>query len=345
VNFLKALVKYKKGEGKDTLKWMDVPEPVPGKDEIKIKINAVGICGTDIHIMKDEFANTPPVIIGHEYIGVVCDKGEDVRDFNVGDYVVSLTAVKTCGKCTYCYQDLRMLCSNRKSIGCFINGAMAEYLVIPADMAFKVPDEIEDKDSLVISEPAACVVRSVIEKSSVKGGDVVVVSGPGTIGQLTAQIAKIMGAYVIVSGLPSDKERLELAKELGADDIAQSQEELREILKSIAPDGADVVFECAGAESSARTCIEVVKKTGIFSQMGLYGKEVKIDMDKLLYKEVSMTNSFASERTSWNIYLRLIKNNKLKLAPLISRKLPLEKWEEGFDYVIQNKGFKTVLIP
>lgn len=343
---MKALVKYKKGSGKDTLQLMDVPEPFPKQDEIKIKINGIGICGTDIHIMMDEFVNFPPVTIGHEYIGVVTEKGEDVTDFEIGDYVVSLTAVKTCGKCPYCRQDLRMLCNDRRSIGCMINGAMAEYLVIPADMAFKIPEEVEDKDSIMILEPAACVVRGVIERSAVNAGDVVVVSGPGTIGQLAAQVAKAQGAYVILSGLSSDSERLKLAKEIGAaDEIASDLEGLKGILASVAPYGADVVFECAGAQSSARNCIEVVKKTGIFTQIGLYGKEVKIDMDKLLCKEVIVTNTFATERTSWERCIKLLKENKFTFKPLISKKLPIEKWEEAFDLYMKNEGFKIVLIP
>ncbi|MCG8485739.1 MAG: alcohol dehydrogenase catalytic domain-containing protein [Clostridia bacterium] len=342
---MKALRKHKKGAGLDTLKLMDIPEPTPGKDEIKIKIIAIGICGTDIHIMMDEFVNNPPVTIGHEYIGIVCDKGNDVKDFEIGDHVVSLTAVKTCGKCHYCYQDLRMLCDERQSIGCMINGAMAEYLVIPANVAFKIPDGIEINETLTVLEPVACVVRGVIEKSVVKAGNVVVVSGPGAIGQLTAQIAKAHGAYVMVTGLKSDIERLKLAKELGADSVASSVDEIKQLLKSVAPNGADVVFECSGAESSARTCIDVVKKTGIFTQIGLYGKDIKMDMDRLLNKELVLTSTFATERTSWEICLKLLKNNQLNLKPLISKTLPIEKWEEGFDLFMKNEGFKTVLIP
>jgi len=342
---LKALVKYEKGVGKETLRYMDVPEPFPKNDEIKIKVLACGICGTDIHIMMDEYYNCPPVIIGHEYIGIVCDKGKDVTNFEVGDYVLSLTAVKTCGKCTYCYKDLRMLCDNRKSIGCIVNGAMAEYIVIPAGVAFKVPEKFENKELLALSEPATCVVRAVIEKSCVKAGDVVVVSGPGTIGQLTAQISKISGAYVIITGLPQDEERLSLAKKLGADEVATSEPQLRSILNRVAPDGADVVFECAGAESSAKACINAVKKTGIYSQIGLFGKDIKINMDQVVFKEITMTASIATERTSWETYLRLIRDDKLNLAPLISRRLPLERWEEGFKIFQENKGFKIILIP
>lgn len=342
---MKALVKIQAGSGKETIKYMDVPEPMPEANEIKIKVLACGICGTDIHIMMDEYVNYPPVILGHEYIGIVCDKGESVEDFAVGDYVVSLTAIRTCGKCTYCHQDLRMLCNNRKSIGCIVNGAMAEYIVIPADVAFKIPRDIPDKTILAISEPAVCVVRAVIEKSFVKGGDVVVVSGPGTIGQLAAQVAKIMGAYVVIVGLPSDKARLELALELGADAAVNNEADLKRILHEVSPDGADVVLECAGSEGSARTCLEVVKKTGIFTQIGLFGKPIKFNFDQMVFKEVTMTTSIATERTSWQTYLRLIQNQRFNLAPLISKRLPLQDWEKGFDSFLNNEGYKIVLIP
>ena len=342
---MKALVKYKEGSGMDTLKYMDIAEPVPKDDELKIKILAAGICGTDIHIMKNEFLNTPPVVLGHEFIGIVCDKGKDVENFEIGDHVVSLTAIRTCGECSFCYKDLRMLCPNRQSIGVTNNGAMAEYMVVPYNVAFKVPETVKDKESLVISEPAVCAVRSVIERSGMKAGDVVLVSGPGTMGQLVMQSAKIAGAYVIVNGLPADEERLTLAKKTGADNVVTNIEELSEILYREAPDGADVVFECSGAESSARLCTQFVKKTGIYTQVGLYGREVKFDLDKLLTKEVTVTNNMATERTSWEIFIRLIKQGKYNLAPLISNKLPLANWEQGFGHAIKQEGFKTILIP
>lgn len=342
---MKAVVKHKKGKGKDTIKLMEVDEPKPKNDELKIRVIAAGICGTDIHIMQDEYDNNPPVILGHEFVGIIEECGQDVKGFQKGEYVISLTAVETCGKCKYCRQDLRMLCNKRKSLGSGVNGAMAEYVVVPADLAFKVPEEVTDIESLAISEPYACVVRAVIEMSTVNAGDIVLVSGPGTIGLITVQIAKAQGAYVIVSGLPNDIQRLELAMELGADKIVTNKEELFQVLNKVAPYGADVVFECAGVGPSADICIEAVKKGGIFSQVGLYGKKIPLDMDKLLFKEVKVTNSYATERTSWEIYLRLLRQNKICLTPLITKKLPLDKWEEGFNYFLNKEGFKVVLKP
>ena len=343
---MKALVKFKKG--REGMELKDVPEPIPKDNEIKIKVLGAGICGTDIHIMNDEYSYNTPVIMGHEYVGIIDEVGKNVTNFKKGNYVISLTAAVTCGKCRYCREGLLMLCDKRKSIGSGINGAFAEYMTIPADIAFKVPDEIENKEDLAICEPFACIVRGIIERSSIKAGDLVLISGPGTMGLLALQVAKIQGAHVIVSGIPLDENRLKLAKELGADIIVSNPSKLSEIIKSLSPYGAygvDVAIECSGVAVSARSCIENVRKRGIYTQVGLFGKEVPIDMDKILYKELTVTNSFASERTSWEIALRLLKDKKVNLRSLISAKIPLKDWEKAFDMVLNKEGFKIVLVP
>ncbi|HYF83827.1 MAG TPA: alcohol dehydrogenase catalytic domain-containing protein [Clostridia bacterium] len=340
---MKALVKF--GPGVEGMAVRDIPEPIPAENELKVKILAGGICGTDVHIMKDEYSYNAPVVMGHEYVGIVDEVGSDVKDFKKGDYIVSLTAAKTCGHCRYCSSGMLMLCSERLSIGSGMNGAFAEYMTIPANLAFKVPKEVKNKEDLAICEPLACVVRGVIERSTVKAGDIVLVSGPGAIGLLTVQLAKIQGAYVIASGTPLDKSRLELALELGADRIATSPEELKGIIEELDPDGVDVAFECAGAAASAKQCVLSLRKQGIYSQVGLFGKEISINMDEFLFKELQITNNFASERTSWETALRLVKNGQVDLGSIISARVPLENWQEGFDIFMSKKGYKVVLVP
>jgi L-iditol 2-dehydrogenase len=344
---MKALVKYKHGDGNDHgMRIEELPEPKPKKGELKVKIVAAGICGTDIHIMNDKFANCkPPVIMGHEYVGVVEELGEDVSDFSKGDYVVSMTGTNTCGRCRYCREGLLMMCDQRRPLGARINGVFTEYLTISTDLAFKVPDEIQAKDEFAICEPFACVVRNVVERATVKGGDFVLVSGPGTIGLFAVQLAKLQGAYVIVSGTPQDEQRLKLAQQLGADLIVSQPEKLPEIIAKTTTYGVDVAFECAGVAQSAKACLESLRKQGLYSQVGVFGKEISLEMDKFLFKEIHITNSYASERSSWEIALRLLKNKQVTFTPLISKKVPLENWEEGFDFAIQKKGFKVLLIP
>lgn len=339
---MKALVKVRPGEGGVELK--EVIEPTPKSNEIKIKVNATGICGTDMHIFKDEYPSKYPVTLGHEYSGTVVEVGDEVKGFSIGDRVISLTAVVYCGKCQYCTQGLLMLCEERLSIGSGVNGAFAEYLVVPEDLAFLIPDNIS-LDEAALSEPLACVVRSVIEMSKIKAGDNVFVSGPGTIGQLTMQVANACGAKVVVSGTDVDIERLELAKETGAYAVININKEdvfkrTSELTNGI---GFDVAFECSGAEPSAQTCLEVLKKTGQYVQVGLYGKKIVFDHDLALKKEIHIVNSYASERTSWERAIRLMENSQVNLKPLISTKLEITDWEKAFEKAFNKEGFKILL--
>lgn len=341
---MKALVKF--AEGREGMGIRDVDVPVPKDDELLVRVMAAGICGTDIHLMKDEYAYHPPVILGHEYTGIVEETGSRVNGFRKGDQIISLTAAVTCGTCQYCRQGLLMLCNERRSIGSGVDGAMAEYIVIPAELAFKLPENVSGSDVMAIAEPLACVIRAVIEQSCLKAGDVVLVSGPGTIGQLAIMLAKMQGAYVIASGTQQDEERLRMAKEMGADAVAMDIGELKRIVGEMTVDGVDVAYECAGAPASMSTCIDMLRKKGNLSQVGLFGKPVPVDMDQILYKELELTVSYATERTSWEILLQLAGQGKLdKVERLISKRLPLQEWEKAFDMFLNKEGYKIYLIP
>ncbi len=342
---MQALVKFATGRQKNGLEIRDLPKPVPHKDELLVKVMAAGICGTDIHIMNDEYACVPPVVLGHEYTGIVESMGSDVTGFQEGDQVISLTAAVTCGQCEYCRQGLIMLCDQRKSIGSGVNGAMAEYLVIPAHLAFKVPSNYLGSDQLAIAEPVACCVRAVIENSRIRAGDTVLISGPGTIGQIVLQLVKAQGALAIVAGTPADEQRLALARRLGADATVADPRALPDLIRELAPQGVHVAYECAGAAPSLGACIKALKKRGNLVQVGLYGKPVSCEFDEILYKELVHTTAFATARTTWPIMLKLLAWGKLNLEPLISARLPLQEWSRGFDMAVQREGFKILLKP
>lgn len=340
---MKALVKFEKGV--DGVELRDIEKPAPGEGELLVKIYAGGICGTDIHILNDEYEANYPVVMGHEYSGTVAEIGDGVEGFQIGDRIISMTAAVTCGQCDYCRQGLLMLCPQRKSIGSGVDGAFTEYMRIPAKLAFHIPENVS-MDVAALSEPLACVVRGVVEMANVKAGDCVYVSGPGAIGQLAAQVAKASGAHVTVGGTDQDIDRLKMAKELGADETVNvMQEDIHERAMEITGGrGFDVAFECAGAAPSAQTCLEVLKKTGQYGQVGLYGKKVPFDHDLALKKEIHIVNNYASERSSWEIVLRLLEQGNLQLEKLISDKIPLERWKEAFDMVQRKEGFKVFLM-
>lgn len=342
---MKALVKTKLGP--DCMKYMDVPEPVPGDHDIKVKVYACGICGTDIHLMHDTYPSNPPIITGHEFSGVVAEVGKDVTDFKVGDRIVTLTAIETCEECEWCRQGLRMLCPQRKSVGSGIDGGFAEYVILPARHAFRLPEGVSLKTA-ALCEPLACVVRSVCERTTVHAGDYVLVSGAGVMAQLTAQVAHANGGVVIMTGLASDAERFAMAKRLGGvKETVRVDEDgaLEKILALTGGMGPHVAYECAGVASSADFCLRALRKTGTYAQVAIPGKPIPMDMDMALYKEIVLTNSYASERTSWLTALSLLENHLINIDPLASTTLPLEQWEEGFRQTIAKTGFKVLLMP
>jgi L-iditol 2-dehydrogenase len=196
-----------------------------------------------------------------------------------------------------------------------------------------------------LCEPIACTIRATIERALVKPGDFVYVSGPGAIGQLVAQLAKISGAHITGGGVDKDLERLDLAKELCADEIINVSKENVQKRAAEITGGAmyNVVFECSGVASSSAICLDIVKKTGKYNQVGLFGKPISFDMDKALFKELDISNSYSAERTSWVILMRLLSQNRLKIRPLISKILPLEEWEKGFRMADNKEGYKIIL--
>lgn len=179
---MKALMKF--GRGREGIALQDIEKPVPRADELLVKIMAAGICGTDIHIMQEEYDHSVPVVLGHEFTGIVESFGADVTGFEVGDQIISRSIARTCGKCRYCESGATVHCTEKRSIGVNINGAMAEYMVIPAAVSMKIPRNVEGKDFMALSEPLACCIRAVLEMSKIKCGDVAVITGPGVIGLL-----------------------------------------------------------------------------------------------------------------------------------------------------------------
>lgn len=341
---MKALVKYRKGPG--NMEIRDIPEPVPGPGQVKVRVAEAGICGSDLHIYDDDIAIAvcPPVVPGHEFSGIVTETGEGVTEFKPGDRVVSEAVYDYCGKCRYCREGFYNLCISKKSLGYWYNGAFAEYTLIKEENLHHLPDDIDFLTGAML-EPLACCTHAVYDCCHIEAGDLVLVSGPGAIGLMAAQLAKAEGARVIVSGTDADTERLRLAEELGCDYTVNVQ---REDLKTLAEQltegyGVDVVLECSGSEAAVRTGMELVKKRGWYCQIGLTGKPVTFDIETICYREIHFSGSMASRYLNWEKGIRLIQQGLVKLAPLASHHLRLEEWEEAFRMFREKKGLKLFL--
>lgn len=340
---MQALFKLRQGE--DGMALMETREPLAGLGQIKIKVYASGICGTDIHVMKDEFPCDYPVIMGHEYSGVITEVAEDVAGFKPGDRVISMSRVVTCGQCRYCQEGINMLCPKGKSIGFAINGAFAEYIAVPAKFAFKVPNNVS-LDEAALCEPLACAVHAILDRGKTTAGDQVLVSGPGVIGILIAQVALAAGATVTITGTKVDKDRLEYANSIGCHTVMVDQEDSAEwYTKITAGQGFDIVVECAGVPSSADLCLQSVRKGGTYVQTGLFQKKIEFDFNLGVIKEISIIFEYGHQWKSWDLAIMLLKNKQIDLKPLVSGKFALSDWQKGFDMVLAKQGFKVLLMP
>lgn len=314
---MKAVVKAAKGVGHVEVR--DVPEPSPQKpDDVKIEVKTASICGTDIHIYYDEYVNCPPVVLGHEMSGVVVEVGSGVTKFKAGDRVTSETFKYTCGRCRYCQAGLIGLCPERR-MGVHVDGAFTRYLIQREESLHKLPDSV-DFAAGSMCEPLAAAVRAVYERATISPGDVVLVSGPGPIGLLCLQAAKLLDATVVLCGTTEDKKRLELGKQLGADvivDVMQANpvDVVNELTHGF---GADVAIECAGAKASLDQCIRVARKGAQLVLVGLFGHPVEVNVDQTVIKEFTVLPSFAYEHRTWRRALQLLAAGKLNTAPLVS---------------------------
>ena len=340
---MKALMKVKKGYGKVELR--EVPEPFPGPDEVKVEIKYCGICGTDMKIYHGEHAYyTAPSILGHEMIGTVCEIGKDVNDVEIGDNVVATESRVTKANSLYGHSmNPWVEQSHRGFTG---GGGFAKYSVYDAKAILNVPQSV-DLESGALLEPLACAVHAVIEKAAVHSNDIVVVSGPGPMGLLIAQLAKIEGGSVIILGRSVDKEKLKLALNLDIDmalDV-QKADTMATILEMSNGAGADFVFECVGAAASVSECMKLVKWHGCFIQVGSSAKPMEVDFAQIMYKELTVRGSFGHERIDWERGLRLLVTGKLKTKPLISHIFPLSAWHEAFTRFEQGKEVKVLLYP
>jgi L-iditol 2-dehydrogenase len=304
----------------------------PGPGEVLIEVHGAGICGTDLHIEAGEFPSRPPVTMGHEVAGRVAALGDGVDEAWLGASVVSETYYSTCRQCVWCRGGHINLCPDRRSIGSVVDGAFAPGLVVPATNLHRLPPWL-GAHAAVLIEPLACVCHCLCDPPLVTAGDRVLVTGPGPVGLLAAQVARALGGDVLVVGLPQDAARLEAAAALGLR-TAHAPE----------PD-ADVVIECSGSAGGATACLEAAGRRARYVQVGVFGRDVCLPMDQVFRRELTLTSGFASTPTSWHRALTLVESRRVVLEPLVSAVVPLREWARVFADLRQARGIKVVFDP
>ena len=329
---MKAVVKA--GPGPDAVVLQEIPEPVAAPGYARVRVIATGICGTDIHVAHDEYPCEPPVVMGHEILGVVESVGDVTDSALIGARVACETYYSTCEKCDWCRAGRRNLCPNRRSLGSFRNGGFARFAVMPVINLHVLPDDLGELDG-VLSEPLACVTQCLLDPPIVNAGDRVLVTGPGAMGQLAAQVARAQGGTVVLAGLEKDAGRLAVAASLGISTTTSTPE----------ADSYDVVIECSGSSPGAATALYAARRGARYVQVGIFGRDVTVPLDLVLYKELSMTSGFASTPVSWRRAMALIEQRLVILGPLVTRAVLIDEFREAFDAAAAGEGIKTVIIP
>jgi L-iditol 2-dehydrogenase len=344
---MQALFKTAKGEGHLALSEADIPHPKA--DEVLIEIKAAGICGTDVHILHDQYPYWPPVILGHEFSGQIVEVGKQVSGYRVGERVVGEPHTLACGKCELCRTGYMQLCASKRSIGWGIHGAFARYMALPEKLLHHIPDTMSFDEAALV-EPTANVVQDVIERGGVQANDFVAVSGPGPIGLLAMMAARAAGAsQVALIGVQADVQvRLAVGRELGADHIivADAENAAERIGELTAGRGADVVVEASGAPAAIVSSVGMVRRLGRIVVIGMTGREqISFPWDAAIWKMCTVIFNLSTGYSSWEKAIGLIAAGKIDAARLITHRMPLAEWQGAFAAAEKGAALKALLVP
>ncbi len=344
---MKAVVKYALKDGSTEVR--DVSIPQIGKRDVLVKVDSIGICGSDPHMHHNNvsYPVDVPLILGHEFSGIIDKVGAEVEKFSKGDRVTAETHAEYCGKCVMCRTNNYHLCKDRKGYGFGVDGAYASYVKVPERILHRVPDNVSLEEAS-LTEPLCVAYNLVVKNMAVNPGDVVVVIGPGPIGILSCKMAAITGtSEIIVIGTDGDEKRLEKAKEYGATMTINSAKDdpLPLIKERNEGYGADVVIDAAGPAIALKLALDAVRPGGTVNKIAWGPKPINYSLDKIIEKAVTLRGSFSHTWDVWEKSLNLLEKGQVDLSSLITHKLSIEEWEKGFELVESKEGIKVVLKP
>lgn len=340
---MKALRKLENGPGHVAV--TEVPRPEPGPGQVLVEVARAGVCGTDIHILHDQFGKTrPPVTLGHEFAGTVVGLGQGLTGIEPGLRVVVESEAYSCGKCDHCLEGENNLCTDRLAYGYSMDGGFASHVVVRADALHPLADSVSFSEA-ALGEPLAVAAHAVMEIGAASPGQRVLVAGPGTIGQIVCQVLKSAGAEVILTGVGGDEAKLTLALDQGVDHCLRADDPglVEAVMDLTEGKGVDAAYECAGAGPALRDCLQLLKRKGELIQVGLYSQPIEINLDPIALKELAVKGTFAHHPGSWVKATELLARGAVDLKPLVSGEFPLEDWRTAFELFERGDGIKYLL--
>jgi threonine 3-dehydrogenase len=338
---MRALVKLTRGPG---LTLTKVKRPTVGHNDVMIRIRKTAICGTDIHIWKwDEWAQKTipvPMHVGHEYVGEIVEIGQEVRGFAVGDRVSGEGHI-TCGHCRNCRAGRRHLCRNTTGVGVNREGCFADFLVIPAFNAFKIPDGISD-DLAAIFDPYGNATHTALSFNLV--GEDVLITGAGPIGIMAAAIARHVGARnVVITDV--NEYRLALAAKMGATrTVNVAQTTLTDVMEELGMvEGFDVGMEMSGVPSAFQSLLENMNHGGKVALLGIPPSHTVIDWNQVIFKGLEIKGVYGREMfETWYKMVAMLQSG-LDLSPMLTHQFPVEDFEQGFAAMLSGQSGKVIL--
>ncbi|MFI2414372.1 alcohol dehydrogenase catalytic domain-containing protein [Streptomyces sp. NPDC018947] len=315
--------------------WEEVPDPqLKEATDVVVRVDAVTICGTDLHILKGDVPEVRPgTVLGHEAVGEVVEAGGDVRTVRPGDRVL-VSCITACGRCRYCREGVYGQCLEDGGwiLGHLIDGTQAEYVRVPyADLSVHpLPSTVTDADAVLLADIFPTAYEVGVLKGGVRPGDTVVVVGAGPVGLAAVATARLFAPERVIA-VDVAPARLEAARSLGAEAVADTREAPEQLVMDLTGGlGADVVVEAVGVPETFETCTRMVRPGGRVANVGVHGKPATLHLEDLWIKDVTITTGLVDTHSTPTL-LRMAAAGRLPLAELVTHTFPLERMEEAYD--------------
>jgi L-iditol 2-dehydrogenase len=341
---LKAVVKARREPGVE-VREMDAPVAGPG--EVLVRVRAAAICGSDLGIYDFTPAYsemTLPVVMGHEFSGMVEAVGEGVDAHSVGDRVLSRSVV-ACGECRFCVAGLDNLCESSSLFGIHQDGGFAEYISVPQGLLYPIPEGISFEEAALV-EPLSNALHFVNDMTPVEPGDLAVVLGIGPIGLFSVQLLRLAGADVLLTGISVDTERFRIAEKLGLEVVnVDVVDPVELVLGRTSGRGADVAFVAVGASPAVHQAVRLVRKRGHVTVVGIFPGEVSVPMTIVVRREITVTGAYDARAPNFQESIALIESGRLKAVDLVTHRFPLDEAERAFEVAKSKVGCKVLFMP
>ena len=336
-----AVVNYSSEKG--SVEIREISKPEIGEEDVLLEVVNVGVCGSDLHqwTADHSWKVNYPVVLGHEFGGYIIELGSRVKNWKLGDKVVSETAAVINANSPLSRTGLYNLDPDRKGFGYGVNGAMTKFVKVPARCLHLVPDHLPFEQAC-LTEPCCVAYNAVVNNSRIKPGDRVIVLGPGTIGILCAAMAKLCGGEVAVTGLETDQHRLTIAKQYGCDVITGDATEWSKRTDGL---GADLIIDAAGTSITLKIALDLVRPNGQVTKVGWGPQPLGFSLDPLVQKNVTLQGSFSHNWPVWEKVIALLAGGQLDVKPIIGGVWPITEWQEAFEKMHKGEVVKSVLKP